>query len=228
MVEVSDVVGGALKGAAAGAVLGPVGAAGGAALGLAVQLVPQLTRWLAGDGGETVAKVINVVEQATGTSNGAAQIAAVSDPVVASELGLQLAQIAADREAAHDAATNDRLVAVLGDIADARAQTVALAGKGSWIAWGSPVVSIIMAVGFFTALLTMILAPPKSDPGTAAMLYILIGALSAGFTQVTSFWVGSSLGSSRKTDLLAASVPALLLPKPAAVVPAADVKVVAK
>ena len=226
MVEVSDVVGGALKGAAAGAVLGPVGAAGGAALGLAVQLVPQLTRWLAGDGGETVAKVINVVEQATGTSNGAAQIAAVSDPVVASELGLQLAQIAADREAAHDAAINDRLVAVLGDIADARAQTIALARQGSWMAWGSPVVSTIVLVTF--GALAGVVTFHAVPEGSIQIANIMLGSLGTMTASVVSYWVGSSVGSARKSDQLANSVPASLLPKPAAVVPAADVKVVAK
>ena len=224
MVELVDVVGGAVKGAAAGALLGPAGIAGGAALGLAVQLVPQLTRWLAGDGGATIGKVISVVEQATGTANGAAQAAAIADPAVAGALGVQLAQIAADREAAHETAANDALIATLGDIAGARAQTMALAASGSRMAWGAPVVSVVLAIGFFASILTMMLASPKPDPGTAAMLYVLIGSLAAGFTQVIAFWMGSSAGSARKTDLLASTVPANLLPKPAAIVPAAAVK----
>lgn len=224
MAEISDVVGGALKGAAAGMVLGPVGAAGGAAVALAIQLVPQLARWLAGDNGATIGKVVSVVEQVTGAQSPTGQAAAVADPAVATDLAVQLAQIAADRQAAHETAQNDALVATLADTADARAQTITLAASGSGLAWGAPVVSIVLALGFFASLLTMILAPPKSDPGTAAMLYILIGALSAGFTQVTSFWIGSSLGSSRKTDILANSIPARMLPVPAAIVPARDAK----
>ena len=222
MVEINDVVGGALKGAAAGMVLGPVGAAGGAALGLAVQLVPQLTRWLAGDGGVTVAKVIGVVEQATGTTNGAAQVAAAADPEVASALGLQLAQIAADREADHETAQNVALVAVLGDTANARAQTLGLATQGSVLAWGSPVVSVIVLLAFGT--LTGIITFHAVPEGSQQIANIMLGSLGTMAANVVGYWVGSSVGSARKTDLLAKSVPATLLPVPAAIVPAADVK----
>jgi hypothetical protein len=41
------------------------------------------------------------------------------------------------------------------------------------------------------------------------VLFTLLGALGAAFTQVVNFWLGSSKGSSDKTDLLAASNPAL-------------------
>ncbi len=41
------------------------------------------------------------------------------------------------------------------------------------------------------------------------VLFTLLGALGAAFTQVVNFWLGSSKGSSDKTDLLAASNPTL-------------------
>lgn len=41
------------------------------------------------------------------------------------------------------------------------------------------------------------------------VLFTLLGALGAAFTQVMNFWLGSSKGSSDKTDLLAATNPAI-------------------
>jgi hypothetical protein len=45
--------------------------------------------------------------------------------------------------------------------------------------------------------------------GLQNVLFTLLGALGAAFTQVVNFWLGSSKGSSDKTDLLAATNPAL-------------------
>jgi len=66
-------------------------------------------------------------------------------------------------------------------------------------------------------------APAKVSPavtvspaGTSAnpnslqnVLFTLLGALGAAFTQVVNFWLGSSKGSSDKTDLLVAATPTL-------------------
>ena len=53
---------------------------------------------------------------------------------------------------------------------------------------------------------------PAANPNPSNLqnvLFTLLGALGAAFTQVVNFWLGSSKGSSDKTDLLAASNPAL-------------------
>lgn len=223
MVEISDVVSSGLKGAAAGMALGPIGAGAGAAVGIAVQLVPGLTRWIAGDDGATVSRIVSVVQNATGSSNGAAQAAAVGDPEVAGNLALQLAQIVAEREAAHEAATLETFKAGLGDVMGARQQTLSLAALGNKMAWAAPVVSVVVTVGFFVVFGVLIYAPNQADPGRAAVLNILVGALTSGYLTVLAFWLGSSAESARKTTLLANSVPAHLLPAPAALVPAAAI-----
>jgi type IV secretory pathway VirB10-like protein len=46
-----------------------------------------------------------------------------------------------------------------------------------------------------------------SPSGLQNVLFTLLGALSAAFTQVVNFWLGSSKGSSDKTALLAAANP---------------------
>jgi hypothetical protein len=70
------------------------------------------------------------------------------------------------------------------------------------------VVSTIVTLGFFGSFAILafskkldIQIPENSD------LHLLVGALIAGFTQVTSYYLGSSSGSKAKTELLANSVP---------------------
>ena len=55
----------------------------------------------------------------------------MTDAGTATALRVQLAQIAADRQAAADQAQTDRLVAALGDVQDARKQTVDLSSQGT-------------------------------------------------------------------------------------------------
>lgn len=221
MPEISDVVSGGLKGAAAGAILGPIGAGAGAAVGIAVQLVPGLTRWIAGDGGDTINKVVSAVQQATGSSNAATQTAAVSDPQVAGDLAVQLAQIVADKEAAHETTSLETLKAGLGDVVSARQTAVSLASQGSAMAWAAPTLSVIVIAGF----ITMIFVVTKVDMPTnsAPLANVLLGTLSAMAIQVCNYFLGSSSGSERKTTLLANSIPAHLVPTPAVVLPASAI-----
>jgi hypothetical protein len=52
------------------------------------------------------------------------------------------------------------------------------------------------------------LSPANSSPnGLDNVLFTLLGALGAAFTQVVNFWLGSSKGSSDKTALIAAANP---------------------
>ncbi len=219
-----DAAAGAARGAAAGSVVPGVGTALGAAGGAVLSLAPELGRWLFGpDAGTTIGAVRDAVVEATGTADPDGQVAALADPAVAGKLRLDLAQIAAERDTAREVATQNRLDAALADVADARRQTVALAASGSRIAWGAPVVSLVATAGFLAAFAALVFAPVVQDAGRAAMVNIMVGALASGYTGVLGYWLGSSIGSARKEKLLANSVSKDLLPKPAALVPAADV-----
>jgi hypothetical protein len=92
--------------------------------------------------------------------------------------------------------------AYLADIASARIQTVELAKVGSKIAWSAPLISTLVVVGFL-GLVGALLWRAIPDNQVTMML---IGALSAGFQQVLSYWLGSSKGSSDKTAELTALV----------------------
>lgn len=89
------------------------------------------------------------------------------------------------------------------------------------MSWGAPVVSIIVLLTFGAVLTLALLHGAPS--GSEAILNVLLGTLGTLASGVVNYWVGSSAGSSRKTELLADSVPSGLLPQPAALVPAADV-----
>ena len=202
MVDFPGLAADVAKGAAAGSVVPGVGTALGAAGALALDLAPELARWLFGPGSEpVVAAVEGAVSAVTGSADQDVQAARVADPAVAGALRVQLAQIAAQAAAARDAAQMSALAAVLADVAGARAQTLALAQGGSALAWGAPVVSLVVLVTFGAVVsLVLFRAVP---PGSEAVLNVLLGTLGAMATSVVGYWVGSSVGSARKDDRLA-------------------------
>ena len=180
----------------------------GALIPLAISLAPEIGKWLFGDKGEqTAAAVAQVVQTVTGTTDDAvARQVIARDPAVAAKLRVQLAQLAAQHEQAARQADLDELSARLKDVQDARAQTVSLAHAGSAVQWAAPVVSAIVLATFgivMWAALTRVL-----PAGSETILNMLLGTLAAMATSVVGYWVGSSAGSERKTDLLYRSSPA--------------------
>lgn len=182
-----------------------------ALLPMLLSLAPEIVKLLAGDkAGTAAAAVAGAVRTITGTEDPAAAAAALAaDPAKAADLRVALAKIAADAEAAQRQADLDEMRAAMADVADARKATVTLAASGSKIAWGAPVVSVVVVVGFFAAFGAMMFAPSPADPGKAAMLNILVGSLASGWTAVIGFWIGSSAGSAAKNETIAAAQVAL-------------------
>lgn len=180
----------------------------GALIPLAISLAPEIGKWLFGSTGERTAKAVaQVVQTVTGTADGeAARQVLARDPKVAARLRVELAKIAAAEEAEAQKASLDDLTARLHDVADARAQTVALAHAGSKVAWAPAMVSVVVLATFgavMWAALTRAL-----PPGSETILNMLLGTLAAMATSVVAYWVGSSSGSDRKTELLYHSTPA--------------------
>lgn len=229
MTDIADIAAGALKGGLAGAPLGPVGMAGGAAIGLAVQLVPGLTRWLSGDDGVTAANVVDLVQQATGSTNPAAQAAAIQVPQIAGDLAVQLAQIVADREAAQETAQLESFKAGLADVMAARSRDVQVRASSRS---GQNIRADIMLGAVTIGLLACIFAAATGKLGYNTAVFGLVagiaGMLTGCFKDAFTFEFGSSRQSENKTniiaDMAANTVPASLLPAPAAIIPAKDVK----
>jgi VIT1/CCC1 family predicted Fe2+/Mn2+ transporter len=180
----------------------------GALIPLAISLAPEIGRWLFGTKGEQTAQAVaQVVQSVTGTSDEAvAQQVVARDPKVAAQLRIELAKIAAQAEAAAREADLDTLKAGLADVADARRQTVALAQAKSAVQWAPAIVSFVVLATFGVVMWAALTR--QLPAGSETILNMLLGTLAAMATSVVGYWVGSSAGSSRKTDLLYHSAPA--------------------
>ena len=174
---------------------------------LLLTLIPDIASLFTGPKTEANIKAVSgAVQAVVGTTDPEAAAAALAaDPAKAADLKVALARIAADAAAADRQEELDEMKAQLADVAGARQQTVDLAKAGSSIAWAAPVVSTVVSVGFFAVIGLLAFAPVSTDPGRAAMLNTLVGVLATGFASVLGYWLGSSAGSARKTELLQAS-----------------------
>lgn len=175
---------------------------------LALTLAPELARFLFGARAETTTKAVaDAVQAATGTADPDAARAALSrNPASSEALRVALARIAAAAEGDTRAAELETLRAQLADLADARQQTQNLARVGSGVAWGAPVVSLVVLATFgvvMWAAMTRAL-PPASE----TLVNLLMGTLAAMASSVVAYWVGSSVGSATKTEMLFHSQPA--------------------
>lgn len=63
--------------------------------------------------------------------------------------------------------------------------------------WGRVLVSVTVVAGFLT-IVVLVLTTKLQGTATSEVLLVLLGALSAAFGQVISYWVGSSSGSAQK------------------------------
>ncbi len=171
-----------------------------ALLPLVLQLVPSLAQWLFGDSAsDTQKKVTTAVQAVVGTADPEAAKEALSSSLsLQQKLTVELARIAASRQAEADAALQARLVAQLNDVAGARNQTVALAQAKSLVAWGAPVYSLMIVAAFVYAEYLAWHTPVTETTEQIGLLETLKMLTVA----VGTYWVGSSAGSFRKTQAL--------------------------
>ena len=203
-------------------------------IGLAVDLLPDLARRLTRDTDPVTQDLVaSVVREVLGTDDPAEARRRAEDATLSGELRVRLAEIAnaaaarerdaetaarqtqldtlraelqADRD--HREAALGSLERRLADRADARETFGGLVAAQSPLAWGPVVVSTIVTAGFFVTLAFLIRGGfdvAATDPVVFQVVNIAVGALTAGFATVVSFWLGSSDGSRRK-DLTARQV----------------------
>jgi hypothetical protein len=167
-------------------------------LPLLLGLAPTVASWILGDKtGAAVTKITGIAQDLLGTSDAAGiERAIAADPNLA--LQFKMAMIQAEADARRQ--EFDTLQAQLADVQNARNQTVKLAEAGSVIAWGAPIISILITVGFFAMLYVVIRQEIPESSQTLAN--IMLGSLGTSFTAVVGYWVGSSAGSAQKTNTL--------------------------
>jgi hypothetical protein len=105
------------------------------------------------------------------------------------------------------------------DRANARARELDITkatGSRDWFASG---LGIFVVLGFTVVLCFMIFRPieeedQERDPATSAIINILVGALTAGYSTVLSYYFGSSVGSKSKDRTIANISTASPIPSP--------------
>ncbi len=174
----------------------------GATSRMVLDLAPEMGRWLFGPGSAQVVSAVEAaIGAATGTSDPRLQADALANPDVASTLRVALAQIAGERETAAIVDAQAALVAQLASVTAAPTATAQLSQIGSSIAWGAPIISVIV---LFTFGGVVAIALTRAMPaGAEPVLNVLLGTLGAMATSVVGYWVGSSAGSARKDVRLA-------------------------
>lgn len=94
----------------------------------------------------------------------------------------------------------EKLKAELDDVQDARSTTVKLAEAKSPIAWGAPVVSVVVVLGF--VIFTVIAMRPNMVGADQSVTIYLLAAWQGLATSAAGYWLGSSAGSKDKTDTI--------------------------
>ncbi|WP_454617625.1 glycosyl hydrolase 108 family protein [Bradyrhizobium cenepequi] len=111
-----------------------------------------------------------------------------------------------EQEAKRREAQLEQFRAEIEDTKGARATFSALALANSPMAWGAPMVSLVVTLGFFGILMVLLTRGMAPGDQVAQIVNITVGALAAAFATVVSFWLGSSQGSRAKDASTTAAI----------------------
>jgi hypothetical protein len=154
-------------------------------------LIPLMATPMAGN---VLTKAADIAEKIFGTKDPTA----IAAQMAAAESAAKVEEFKAKLEAATE---EERLY--YADIQNARAQTVELAKMQSPLAWGAPVMTGLVTVGFFMVLIIFIAHALALSEFQQAVLNVLVGYLGAAFSQAVNYWLGSTKGSKDKDNMLA-------------------------
>ncbi len=97
-----------------------------------------------------------------------------------------------------------QLQAELANVVSARTREIELAKAGHAASWGTSIIAFIVTIGFF-GMLYLLFYYGEEKLGASGLM--LIGILGSAFASVVNYYLGSSLGSSEKNNLLFNSAP---------------------
>ena len=104
-------------------------------------------------------------------------------------------------------ATQAQLAGVAADLENVKSARASLTSDSAWVRNAPVVLSIIITLGFFGTLLSLVFGLGAGltgeNPIMRELLALLLGALTLAFGDVRNFWLGSSAGSKRKDEALA-------------------------
>jgi hypothetical protein len=175
-------------------------------------LVPTVADMIFGDKtGKTVQKVVDVAGEFLGLDTAqrtpenvdAAVRALPPDKLV--DFKIAMAKLAAEERAAQRAADQADLQAHIDNTINARTQTIELAKLGHGLAWAPAIVTAIVLFTFGWVMNLVLTA--QIPAGQERLADTMIGILGTLAVASVMYWVGSSRGSARKDELLAAAPP---------------------
>ena len=106
-------------------------------------------------------------------------------------------------------ATQVQLAGISADLENVKSARASLTSGAWWVSGMPPALSIIITIGFFGTLLSLIfgwgagLQSTENNQAVREVLALLLGALTLAFGDVRNFWLGSSAGSKKKDEALA-------------------------
>jgi hypothetical protein len=193
-------------------------------IAIAASILPEIIKTIAGDkAGAVSAEISKAVTQVTkSTDPQEIKEKLKQDPAALTELQVKLAEIAAAQEEKRQAAQLallqeqykdeekkralqlEKMKASIEDTKGARGNLLAFAQSNSLLAWAPLAISVVILFGFFYILNNLItggIPKPAADrEQSLQLIYIVVGAVTAAFTTVVGFWLGSSQGSRSKDE----------------------------
>ena len=87
----------------------------------------------------------------------------------------------------------------LENLKSARQREADIAKTAPWISWATTCISSVITLGFFS-MLAIVLKVGSQEIGEAGVL--LLGSLASAFGAVVQYYLGSSLGSAKKDQVM--------------------------
>jgi len=161
---------------------------------------PILGTVIAGPAGGAIGGVVSLVADAFGVED-ASDPEEIFNAITADpEAMVKLKQIQADNEVKLKELALQSDQAHLADVQSARARQVAIETSTGRRDLNLYVLAWLVVFGFFASIVTLIFRPLEDD--LTGVVFLLFGALVAGFSQVMNYFFGSSKSSTDKTHLL--------------------------
>lgn len=169
------------------------------------QFAPTIAGWLGGPQAEqSASKVVDIAKTVTAAATGDDALVAIqSSPEMAEKFKeavlnqhLELSKLAYQQNEDEIAYAEKEDALSASDVADARKMQVA---NHSWM---PACLTVFITIGFFGMLAALVWREvPASNQ---AIINVMLGSLGTAWVSAVGFWLGSSYGSLRKTDQMAA------------------------
>jgi threonine synthase len=107
--------------------------------------------------------------------------------------------------------------AIGGIAGKAVAAALGVVQAGSNLAWGGPVVDVVVTVGFFGLLALLFFVKNEMPQSVFQLLSVMLGVLATAFSSIVQYWRGSSESSRQNGEAIRQVAASAVTPSPGAV-----------